>query len=25
LTKRRIEAVFGKDKEKQEDLGKWFD
>ena len=24
LTKRRIESVFGKDKEKQEGLGKWF-
>lgn len=24
LTKRRIEDVFGKDKEKQEGLGKWF-
>jgi len=24
LTQRRVEAVFGKDKEKQEGLGKWF-
>jgi len=24
LTKRRIEGVFGRDKEKQESLGKWF-
>ncbi|MAG38828.1 DNA polymerase II large subunit [Candidatus Woesearchaeota archaeon] len=24
LTKRRIEDIFGKEKEKQEDLGKWF-
>jgi DNA polymerase II large subunit len=24
LTKRRIEGVFGKEKEKQEGLGKWF-
>ncbi|MBW3018291.1 hypothetical protein KY325_03970, partial [Candidatus Woesearchaeota archaeon] len=24
LTKVRIESVFGKDKEKQEGLGKWF-
>ncbi|MBS1267082.1 MAG: DNA polymerase II large subunit [Candidatus Woesearchaeota archaeon] len=24
LTKRRIESIFGKDKEKQEELGKWF-
>ncbi len=24
LTKKRIESVFGKDPEKQEDLGKWF-
>tara|TARA_B100001971_G_C18267722_1_gene595402 strand:- start:1305 stop:4853 length:3549 start_codon:yes stop_codon:yes gene_type:complete len=24
LTKRRVESVFGKDKEKQEGLGKWF-
>ena len=24
LTKRRIEGVFGKEKEKQEALGKWF-
>jgi len=24
LTKKRIESVFGKDKEKQEGLGKWF-
>jgi DNA polymerase II large subunit len=24
LTKRRIESFFGKDKEKQEGLGKWF-
>ena len=24
LTRRRIEGVFGKDKERQEGLGKWF-
>ena len=24
LTKRRIEGVFGKEKERQEGLGKWF-
>jgi len=25
LTKRRVEGIFGRDKEKQEGLGKWFD
>jgi len=24
LTKRNIESIFGKDKEKQEGLGRWF-
>ena len=24
LTKKRVESVFGKEKEKQEGLGKWF-